>query len=419
MEETLRDVGPGEVVASDLWERFRIYHTRPRGLKGRLFRFERAVFEEFWALKGISFDLAPGESLALIGANGSGKTTLLKCLAGILSPDRGHVDVGGKVASLLELGAGFHGDLTGRENIFLNSSILGLTRRETERAYEDIVRFAGIEDFIDSPVRNYSSGMYVRLGFSVAIHVDPDVLLIDEILAVGDAEFQTKCFERMHNFRRRGKTIVLVTHDLDSAVRVCDRGILLEHGEAIFEGPTREVVDVYRQRLQMKEDEKSAAVVNEPRNRWGTGGAEITGVELLNADGDASEAVAMDGLCTFRFMVRFTQEVEEPIFGYILRAADGTEVFNGNTMWRGTSTGTYRPTDVVEVRFRQRMRLLPGRYSFTTAVAHRDGTQWYDWWSDCLFFHVRGQSLDRGYVNIQAEFEFGIVSPEGKVLWSS
>lgn len=404
-----RDLGPGEVLVNDLWERFRIYQSRPKGIKDRLFRFERAKFEDFWALKGISFELTAGESFAVIGPNGSGKSTLLKCLSGILPSDRGEVLVGGKIASLLELGAGFHGDLTGRENVYLNGSILGLRRRQLEKAFDEIVAFAGVEDFIDTPVRNYSSGMYVRLGFSVAVHVDPDVLLIDEILAVGDAAFQTKCFERMHDFKRRGKTLILVTHDIDAAARLCDRAILLERGDVVEEGNARKVVDAYRRRVF---GEQPQEVAEEPvrSDRWGTGEAEIVEVELVDEAGSRVTWVPPGTTCTFRQLIRFKQEVEEPVFEYIVRSEDGTDIFTLNTMWREIKTGAYQAGDVVEVRFRQRMNLLPGRYVFISAVTHRDATQWYDWWNDCLFFQVRGSTLDKGYANLDADVEIRVAS---------
>jgi ABC-2 type transport system ATP-binding protein len=398
----------GTVRVADLWEKFRIFHSRPKGLKDRLFRLERASFQDFWALRDVSFELQAGETLAVIGSNGSGKSTLLKCLARILPPDRGRVEVTGRVASLLELGAGFHGDLSGRENIYLNGSILGMSRRELEVLFDEIVEFAGVQKFIDTPVRNYSSGMFVRLGFAIAINVDPDILLIDEILAVGDASFQTKCFERMRDFKRAGKTMILVSHDLDAVSRICDRAMLLERGEVVSTGPVRTVVNNYRR--MGASDQPSVGV--ESRSRWGTGQAEIMSADLLSADGVPVESVPSGDLCTFRLLVQFKEHVEEPVFGYILRADDGTEVFVSNTMWRGLKTGSYEAGAVAEVSFNQRMNLLPGRYVFTTAVAHRDGTQWYDWWDECLFFHVDGLNADHGLVNLETTVDFKTLSPE-------
>lgn len=396
---------PGTVEVEDLWERFRIYHTKPRGIKERLFRLERARYEEFWALKGVSFQIAAGESFAVLGRNGSGKSTLLKCITGILPPDKGRIASVGRTASLLELGAGFHGDLTGRENVYLNGSILGMRRREVDEAFDEIVRFAGVEEFIDTPVRTYSSGMYVRLGFAIATHVDPDILLIDEILAVGDAEFQLKCFDRMNDFRRRGKTIVLVTHDLDAAARMCSRAILLEAGEVLADGPTLDVAEAYRQTIaeDMRVDESRRERM---KDRYGTGEAEIVEVSLIDEFGKEIEEVMPGDKCSLRMVVRFINDVDNPAFGYNIRSNDGFELYNTNTLWRGMETGSYREGQLVEVLFHQRMNLIPGRYVFTVAIAHRDASDVYDLWDGTLAIEVMGPyGRERGYADLDGEIE--------------
>jgi ABC-2 type transport system ATP-binding protein len=400
---------PGAVAVRGLWERFRIYHSRPRGLKDRLIRFEKASYEDLWALQDVSFELEPGETFAVMGANGSGKSTLLKCLARILPPDKGVVHIGGGVASLLELGAGFKGDLSGRENIYLNGSILGLHRNQIDRLVDDIIDFSGVREFIDSPVRNYSSGMHVRLGFAIAVHCDPDVLIIDEILAVGDAAFQTKCFEAMHDFKRRGKTMILVTHDMDSASRLCDRALLLDHGKVLIDGPTRQTVDLYRQLVLEQSvglespQEAATPAAGPPPERWGTGGATIEDVALLNSSGAAVTTIEPGARATFRMRVRFREDADEPIFGFHLRADDGTDLHVTNTMWRGVNTGKHRAGSVVEVRFEHVHPLLPGRYRYTCAVAYEDATQWYEWWDDCLEFHVSGVVRDGGRMHLNSE----------------
>jgi ABC-2 type transport system ATP-binding protein len=398
------------VQVEGLWESFRVYHNRPRGLKDRLFRMQRSVYDELWALKDVSFRLEPGETFAVMGANGGGKSTLLKCLARILPPDRGEVRVGGSVASLLELGAGFQGDLSGRENIYLNGSILGLRRKHIDELLDAIIDFSGVREFIDTPVRNYSSGMHVRLGFAVAVHMDPDVLLVDEILAVGDAAFQTKCFEAMHDFKRRGKTMILVTHDLDAAIRLCDRAVLLDHGEILADGPSRETAETYRRLVgEHSVGLESGAPAEAPKafdRGWGTGGAEITDVQLLDESGDAVRTLAPGQVATFRKVIRFDEEATEPIFGIILRADDGQDIYVTNTMWRGMATGTYSAGSVVEARFRHPHHLLPGRYRYTTAVAHRDATQWYHWWDNCLEFTVVGNTRDAGRAFLDSDISF-------------
>jgi ABC-2 type transport system ATP-binding protein len=224
------------IIARDVDKRFTQRVRGATSLKERIVTRRRQEAEEFWALRGVSAEIATGETVGLIGANGAGKSTLLKVLSGIVQPTNGTVHVNGRVASLLELGAGFTGELSGRDNVYLNASLLGLSRRAVDRMFDDIVAFAELEQFIDNEVKHYSSGMYVRLGFAVAVHVDPDVLLIDEVLAVGDEAFQRKCLDRIEEYQRDGKTILFVTHALDLVESICTRGIVLDHGEVIYDG---------------------------------------------------------------------------------------------------------------------------------------------------------------------------------------
>src|SRR5574341_2029724 len=222
---------------------FRLYHEKNQAVKATVMRGRRARYEEFWALRDVSFEIEQGSTFGLVGENGSGKSTLLKCMANILRPDEGRIAVTGRVSALLELGAGFHPELSGRDNVYLNGAILGLSKRQLDQRFDDIVAFAGIDRFIDSPVKNYSSGMYVRLGFSVAINVDPDVLLIDEVLAVGDAEFQQRCTDKIVELKEQGRTIIVVSHSMDSVRNLCDQVVLLEHGRLVTVGPAVEVID--------------------------------------------------------------------------------------------------------------------------------------------------------------------------------
>lgn len=229
----------------DVWKKFRLYHDRAYSLKERVIFWGRQKAEDFWALKGINLTVPKGSTVGLIGRNGSGKSTLLKIISRILYPTKGEVKVNGRVSTLLELGAGFHPDFTGRENIFLNASILGLTRKETKERLEDIVSFAELGDFLDNPVRNYSSGMYMRLGFAVAVHVDPEILLIDEVLAVGDLAFQEKCLAKIKELQKRGTTIIFVTHSPQQVEELCDLAVWLDRGEIKMQGPAKEVVRAY------------------------------------------------------------------------------------------------------------------------------------------------------------------------------
>ena len=233
------------VEVRNVGKKFRLYHERNQSIKSAIMRRKVSNYEDFWALRDISFTVPVGSTFGLIGSNGSGKSTLLKCLARILKPDTGEIVAHGRVASLLEVGSGFHPEMSGRENIYLNGSILGMTKNEISAKFDDIVDFSGIREFIDQPVKNYSSGMYVRLGFAIAIHVDPDVLVVDEILAVGDAEFQQKCEQKFIDFRAAGKTVILVSHSLPSIEKMCDHAAWIEKGSLKLVGPADEVIREY------------------------------------------------------------------------------------------------------------------------------------------------------------------------------
>ncbi|MFB2557309.1 ABC transporter ATP-binding protein [Herbiconiux liangxiaofengii] len=234
-------------------KRFRMYKERNQTLKAAVMRGRRSVHEEFWALRDVSFDVPQGSTFGLIGSNGSGKSTLLKCLAKIYYPEKGSISANGKVAALLEVGSGFHPELSGRENIFLNGSILGMSKKEVAARFDEIVDFSGVEQFIDQPVKNYSSGMYVRLGFSVAINVNPDILVVDEVLSVGDAEFQEKCRQKFKDFKAVGKTVILVSHSMGTVKDMCDQVAWLRHGELVETGEAKTVINAYLDSLPGRE----------------------------------------------------------------------------------------------------------------------------------------------------------------------
>jgi len=233
------------VHIENLSKKFRLYHERNQSLKSVIMRGRRSVHEDFWALKDISFEVPSGSTFGLIGSNGSGKSTLLKCLAKIYYPEKGTINYNGKIAALLEVGSGFHPELSGRENVFLNGSILGMSKKEVTRKFDEIVDFSGVEQFIDQPVKNYSSGMYVRLGFAIAINVNPDVLVVDEVLSVGDAEFQEKCRQKFIDFKSAGKTVILVSHAMESVREMCDQAAWLSHGELVQVGDADKTIRAY------------------------------------------------------------------------------------------------------------------------------------------------------------------------------
>lgn len=235
------------VTVENVSKRFRLYHERNQTLKSAIMRRRRSVHDDFWALRDVSFEVPEGSTFGLIGSNGSGKSTLLKCLAKIYWPTSGSIAYSGRMAALLEVGSGFHHELSGRENIYLNGSILGMSKREIDRKLDQIVDFSGVEQFIDQPVKNYSSGMYVRLGFSVAISVEPDILVVDEVLAVGDAEFQDKCLSKFRDYRREGRTVILVSHSMGLVRDMCDQAAWLNHGTLVTTGDADTTITAYEE----------------------------------------------------------------------------------------------------------------------------------------------------------------------------
>src|SRR5579871_1898359 len=299
----------GRIVVDRVSQRFRVSERPYRTLKDLVVARGRPAAAEVWALREVSFTVEPGEALGLVGRNGSGKTTLLRLISQIIKPTSGHIESSGRIASLLELGAGFHPDFTGRENVYLNGSIHGLSRARVREAMDEIVSFAELERFIDLPVRTYSSGMFMRLGFSVAAHIRADVLLLDEVFAVGDEQFQRKCFGKIAEFKNRGGTILFVSHDAQAVERLCNRAVLLRQGEVAFDGPTETAIAAYRTLLagDATPDEVEAGL-----REWGSGEARIVGAELLDGDGDTRVQFASGEPLTVRLSVAAEPGIAPP-----------------------------------------------------------------------------------------------------------
>ncbi len=356
-------MGAPAIAIQDVSKRFRIYRERPTSLKARLLS-ARSRAEDLWALREVSFDVPEGSTLGLIGHNGSGKTTLLKCIAGILRPTSGTVRQRGRLASLLELGAGFHPELTGRENVYLNASFLGLSRRETDAAYDAIVAFAELEDFMDSQVKFYSSGMLVRLGFAVAVHVDPEVLLIDEVLAVGDEAYQARCIEKIRSFQREGRTIVLVTHALDTVREICDRAVMLHHGRVHAIGHPDDVVREMRYVLLGQVDERFVP-------EEGTREAEIEQVRIVRADGRTEGHVLRDDPLEIVVDVRANERIEDLDADFeILDGATNHPVLDARTSRAGVDIAPFDGRR--RVRFRiERFPYNSGKYWVTIGLSSR------------------------------------------------
>ncbi len=394
----------GETVirVEDVSKRFRI--DKDKSLKERLVlrRANRVPVEDFWALRNVSFSLDAGSTLGLIGHNGSGKSTLLKTVGGIITPTSGFVEKRGRIAALLELGAGFHPDLTGRENVYLNASILGLSKAQTDKYFGAIVDFSGIEQFIDTQVKFYSSGMYVRLAFAVAVHVDPEILLVDEVLAVGDEPFQRKCIERIKAFQREGRTIVFVTHSLDQTRELCDRVILLEHGNLIIDGPPVEAIRTYRDRYSVAEAEAEAEEHVEPE---GTGELTLTGVAVLAADGTPQTDFVPGDDVAVEVEVTAHQPVDAWVCGIEIRNHVDTLVFGTNSLLLGASLPSLT-SGIRRLRFvLPQIPMTEGTYAVTVAVHAPNATQEFDRLDRVTTFNVRSPADQTGVVHLRASLQ--------------
>ena len=367
-------MGTPAVTVDGVSKTFRLHRDRNQTLKAALLHRKRAEYEEFWALRDVSLEVPTGTTFGLIGENGSGKSTLLKCMAQILRPDHGTIATVGKVSALLELGAGFHPELSGRENIFLNGSILGLGRKELAARYDDIVAFAGLERFIDTPVKNYSSGMYVRLGFSVAINVEPDVLLVDEVLAVGDEQFQRRCAEKFAELRGQGRTIVVVSHALGSVRSMCDHAAWLDDGQLRSSGTASQVIDDYLETVHTDRVDEPSGV----GSRWGSGEGRIDRIEVLDADGTPTSKVHTGDRVTFRFHYATSEPISTPVFGLGIHTVDGVHVTGPNTREAGVEVDRIDGQGVVDLIV-ERLLLLPGTYDISAALTDHAALHQYDY----------------------------------------
>jgi len=416
---------------------YRIY-SKPSDRLKELLLPRRQFHRDFWALRDVSFGVKYGSTCGVIGENGSGKSTLLQIVAGTLQATEGTVRLSGRVAALLELGAGFNPEFTGRDNVFLNAAIMGLSQQEIGERLPDIERFAEIGSFIEQPVKTYSSGMYVRLAFAVSIHVDPEILLVDESLSVGDVYFQQRCMRRIRQMKDDGKTILFVSHDMAAVKNLCDTALWLEHGRIVASGPPDEVVSRYLAAMTLRRDpylqetplrtESSVQspdipdVESEPvahsipnvDHRWGNGQAEILGVQLLDPQGRICESVDHGESLSLRVSARFNEAVGRPILGFVMRNRLGEDIAGINTSAEGIVLPAAFPTQVYSVDFHLQLPLLqPGNYFFSVAVA--DGTHEdyvvCDWVENAITLGVKKRHLVYGYMKIDCRIEVRHMSP--------
>ena len=426
------------IKVEHLSKRYRIYDRPVDKLREMVGLGSGKLHRDFWALEDVSFELEPGHTLGIIGQNGSGKSTMLQILAGIMSQTRGNCYVNGKVSALLELGSGFNPEFTGRENVFMNGAILGLDTHQMRQRFDAIAAFAEIGDFMDQPVKTYSSGMFMRLAFAVAVNVDPDILLVDEALSVGDLIFQHRCMHRMNHLRSIGKTIVLVTHDLEAITKFCDLALLLDCGRLLEQGKPDTVVQKYRALIFERErryggytgpdelPDGGAMVMSKEKmpvthsipnvdHRFGNGEAVLLGVDLLDDQGKPISEVAGGQKVAVRISAQFQQNVDHPIVGFTLRDRLGVELTGCNTSHEGRTLPPIKQDQVITCDFHFALPYLaPGSYSISPAVAkgslsHHDMCDWID---NALVFSLWSQTLVYGTLRMESVVQSYISQPD-------
>ncbi len=412
---------PAAIEVRGVSKRFRLYHERYNSLKERMIHFGRTPFEEFWAIRDADFEIEEGSTVGILGHNGSGKSTLLKCIAGILQPTSGEIVTRGRLAALLELGAGFHPELTGRENIFMNGSILGLAKKDIEKVFDEIVAFAELERFIDMQVRHYSSGMYVRLGFAVAVNVDPDILLVDEVLAVGDEAFQRKCLDRVAKFQKEGRTILFVTHAADLVRRICDRAIVLDHGMTVMDSTPGEAVRSFREHLAHGEtglavpEMAPAPAPGEPERELthgermaasAIGSVLITNVAVEHPGCSADRTFLLpDEPMTVRVHYEASEPISDLLFGIAIGDKEGNHLFGINTRILEVEVPTVSGSGEMTFDF-ERVPMLDGTYLMTIAIQSSDEGTVYDWHEQRYSFDVMNPSRADGKVSFPVTIRF-------------
>lgn len=369
---------------------------------GSLFKREKHSYH--WALRDLNFTLRPGESLGIIGPNGSGKTTTLKILSKVTHPTSGTMQVKGRMSALIELGAGFHPDLSGRENIFLNGTILGMSRAEIRRRFAEIVDFAGIGGYLDTPVKRYSSGMYARLGFAIAAYVDPQILLVDEVLAVGDYAFQMKCHARMDKLRESGTALIFVSHNFEAVRRVCDRGLVLYQGNPIFQGSASDAIvaysDAVRQAARQSKVNLSSGGLSQ---KVMTFEAEIKQVQMLTTAHEPAKTFESGEQAYILVDVTVNQHIERPVFGLFIRTPDGRKVYVTTTRWQEMETGVYPAGSTIQVTYLLNLPLVDGHYELGVDIAAHDLSHYYDRAERALTFRIAGTNAIRGVADLSAQ----------------
>lgn len=404
---------------------YQLYDKPQDRVKEALHPLRKSYHHDFYAMSDMDFEVYKGETVGIIGRNGAGKSTLLKMITGVLTPTQGSIEVQGRIASLLELGAGFNPEMTGLENIYLNGTLMGFSDQEMDSKIDAILEFADIGEFIHQPVKMYSSGMFARLAFSVSINVEPDILIIDEALSVGDMAFQMKCFKKFQEFQEKQKTILFVTHALDTVIRYCTRGIVIDDGKKICDSSAKEAVDVFKKVLtgnylpknsqtndeELASEQLSAVVwrdsysENRDATRYGNNKAEIYDYAMLDREGTPNTIFDYDKLCDIVMRVRFLEDIEAPIFAFTIKDAKGLEITGTNSMVKHIPLSSYHKGDEILVSFKQDMNLHPGQYALSLGcVAINDsGIEVYSRLYDIILFEIIGSQQMSGFFDLKSQ----------------
>lgn len=422
-----------KIIIQDLTKKYKMYHRKMHRLEELLLPW-RKKHTTFTAVRGLSLKLKEGEVLGILGRNGAGKSTLLKMITGVVTPTTGTMKVNGKISSLLELGAAFNGELTGEENIYQHGQVMGLTKEEIEKTKQDIIDFADIGEHLTQPVKTYSSGMFARLAFACAINVNPDILIVDEVLSVGDVSFQLKCFKKFEEFKKQGKTVLFVSHSLEDILKNCSRCIVMEHGEKVFDGETKEAVDLYKKRIAedvekklgnsinyAKKDDRKTFKIPKGDNYWfkkmeynkdvetyGNDKATIIDYGVFDLEDNIVTTINNDDEYALKIKVRFNENIDNPIFAFGIKDVRGMDLCGTNTEIQNIKTGKYKKGEVAVISFKQVIPLAPRKYvmSFGCSKYTRDGDlEIFSRKYDALFIDIANKRITSGLFDLKTKID--------------
>ena len=412
------------IKVEGLTKLYHLYNQPQDRLKEALNPFKKSYHHDFYAMDDVSFEIKKGETVGIIGRNGAGKSTLLKMITGVLTPTSGNIETHGKISSLLELGAGFNPEMNGMDNIYLNGTLMGFTHEEMATKVDAILEFADIGEFIYQPVKMYSSGMFARLAFSVAINVDPDILIVDEALSVGDLSFQMKCFKKFQDFQEEGRTILFVTHALDTVIRYCTRGIVIDGGHKVFEGTSKDAVDSFKKVLSGDFYEKDIEAKRKKTHKiteesllrhafeehreldtYGNNKAQIIDYGTLDEKGNPSDILDYNSKFTIVMKVKFHESIVNPIFAFTLKDVRGLEITGTNSYMKHIVTGTFEKDKIITVTFEQKANLQIGKYALSLGCVNlnENGVEVYNRIYDAMLFEIIGSAQMVGLYDLESE----------------